>query len=198
MRSPASLSNLKSLVQCQYEMEAPNSQQSVNFVQSMPLQFHSCPFEVLNSSQNCGNVIISSPMPYGTGLRMNSIGISDMFANEKLHGHPNSQESLMHDMANASGKGLNSSFSNVVGDVHSHLNNDQPGSQSVMEDNNAPSNSSDHVNPLGNPMHLELIEQHVAPCDGSKYTSQEAEMVESSNQLSPKPRRQVIFVCAFL
>ncbi|KAH7547364.1 hypothetical protein FEM48_Zijuj01G0301900 [Ziziphus jujuba var. spinosa] len=190
VRSPDSLSNLKNLVPFQYEMEASNGQQSVNHVQSMPPQFPSCPFEMLNSSQNCGNAIMSSTIPYGTGFHMNNIGLSDMFANEKLHGHPNSQERLMPDMANALGKDLHSSFSNGVGDVHSHMNNDQPGSQSVMEDNNVPSHTSDHVNPLGNPMHLALIEQHAAPCDGSIYASQDTEMVEESKQLSPKRRRQ--------
>lgn len=198
VRSPDSLSNLKNLVPFQYEMEASNGQQSVNHVQSMPPQFPSCPFEMLNSSQNCGNAIMSSTIPYGTGFHMNNIRLSDMFASEKLHGHPNSQERLMPDMANALGKDLHSSFSNGVGDVHSHMNNDQPGSQSVMEDNNVPSHTSDHVNPLGNPMHLALIEQHAAPCDGSIYASQDTEMVEESKQLSPKRRRQVLYVHAFL
>lgn len=92
VRSPASLTNLKSLVSFQYETEASSNQQQVNFFQSVPQQFSSYPFELLSSTQNCGNPVMSNRMPRGIGLHLNSIGISDVYASERLNNdHPRSQ-----------------------------------------------------------------------------------------------------------
>ncbi|KAF3450838.1 hypothetical protein FNV43_RR06927 [Rhamnella rubrinervis] len=152
VRSPASLTNLKSLVSFQYETEASSNQQAVNLFQSIPQQFSSYPFELLTSTQNCGNRVMSNPKPRGIGLHLNSIGISDVYASERL-------------------------------------NNDQPGSQAITETSST-SHSTDHVNPLGHPLHLALIEQKTTPCDGSMYASQDTDKVEELNQLSPKRRRK--------
>ncbi|XP_059458913.1 CRC domain-containing protein TSO1-like isoform X2 [Corylus avellana] len=162
-----------------------NTWESVRYARSINSQFPFCPFEVVRSTQTTGNSAILSPLPSGIGLHVNSIGRfvvldSDMFSSKNSTGYLSSQDKLVPEDPNSI------SISAVARPMFSHADVDQQESQAGV----AATYAINSLNPPCDSFSLTQIEQQVASDEGRMSTSQNADSVESSNQVSRTRKRK--------
>ncbi|XP_059458909.1 protein tesmin/TSO1-like CXC 3 isoform X2 [Corylus avellana] len=162
-----------------------NTWESVRYAGSINSQFPFCPFEEVRSTQTSGNSAVLFPLPSGIGLHVNSIGRSvvldsDMFASKNSTGYLSSQDKLVPEDPNSI------SISAVARPMFSHADVDQQESQAGV----AATYAINSLNPPCGSFSLTQIEQQVASGEGRMSTSQNADSVESSNQVSRTRKRK--------
>ncbi|GAV65987.1 CXC domain-containing protein [Cephalotus follicularis] len=170
---------------------------AVSYHQDITSQSCVTPPEFARSNQKGGNHSISSSVPSGIGLHLNTIGRSvfmgsDMVTSKKISGYLSSQdEKLMPGRSHDTAKDSDStSILAVASEICVHVGDDQPGSQAALPTSSDISQSTKTLKSPLDSQRMTLYEQQVVQYEGKIVASNNADLVEELNQESPKKKRK--------